>query len=105
MNTTTTKAPKIDFFQWTQPVEERPRTLREIEAEVGLPFAARAAAETKRRPEDSEEPVPVGEVVRITGPSAWLPGSYDSDIYIDDHPLALAIAGDVPRWILVGHRT
>lgn len=102
---TTTKAPKIDFFQWTKEEELRPRTLRELAAEVGFPFAAKAVAETKKRSEDTEEPLSVGEVVRISGPSSWRPGSYDSDIYREGWALPLSIAGDVPRWILLGDRT
>lgn len=94
---TTTTDTTIDFSVWTKEEEVKPRTLREIEREVGFPFAAKAVREG-----NCIISFPLGSIATFTG--------WSGDNAVSPHPRRGSRSGwgthaDYPRWILLGDKT
>lgn len=95
MSTTTIK-PTINFNQWVEklpPIE--PKSLLELHAEVGFPFAAKAIVEPAMKAEYNGTIVPIGEIINLTH-------VYHTYYYMSKEYIANCIDATVKRWQLLG---
>ena len=98
------KTPKLDFSQWTKEEEVKPRTLREIEREVGFPFDAKVVVGLSR-----EQLVRQDDRILQVGAIVTLIGLDENDtrgfVGYEDAPLfTMSVIADFPRWVLLGAR-
>ena len=102
---TTTTDTTIDFSVWTKEEEVKPRTLREIEREVGFPFATKAVVKPPP-PGDDIQHLPTGTVIRFVCVSDW---EDDEETFQSDIPIPpwgdRHVYANVPRWVLLGDKT
>lgn len=90
-------SPKLDFKQWTKPVEPEPKTLEECLQEAGgFPFVARAVAPSTKL---YQLVLPVGTEARMDRRGKVYP-----DFFISEE-LGSRVDATNRRWTLVGHRT
>jgi hypothetical protein len=107
--TVSTKAPKIDFSQWTKEEKAEVKTLREIADEVGFPFAARAVSDLPL--DENPDGVPgerSGDVVRAIKECPKFAGGIVLDIHPYNSPNGdriVSTIGKLRRWVLLGHKS